>query len=148
VDRKPDGTYENGIEVYYAVTSIDTTSSRDPEEYAALAAKVQQKAPRIGAYLPYSALPAAVWPVRPWRQAGPVTAEGAPPILVVGGTRDPATPYAWAEALAKELPGAGLLTRDGDGHTSFFKGNECIDDKVIDYLVNLKLPPAGTVCAD
>lgn len=146
--RSADGTYDNNLEVYYAVTSIDTASSRDPATIAALAAKMRDKAPRIGAYLPYSALPSALWPVPPWRGAVPVTAAGAPPILVVGGTRDPATPYLWSEALAKQLPGAALLTRDGDGHTSFLRGNACIDEAVTAYLVSGTLPTPGTICDD
>ena len=125
-----------------------TVWNRSPEPVAALAAKVKAKAPRIGAYLPYSALPSALWPVAPWREAVPVTATGAPPILVVGATRDPATPYAWSEALAKQLPGGALLTRDGDGHTSFLRGNACIDEAVVAYLVSGTVPAPGTVCDD
>lgn len=146
--RNGDGTFDNGLEVYYAVTSIDTTTSRDIDSVAALAASVKEKAPRIGAYLPYSILPSALWPAEPWRASGPVTAPGAPPILVVGSTRDPATPYVWSRALSEQLPGGVLLTRDGDGHTAFLHGNDCIDAAVIDYLVNLKPPPAGTLCED
>lgn len=146
--RDGEGKYDDSLEVYYAVTSIDAVSSRDPAAIAALAAKVKEKAPRIGAYLPYSALPSALWPVAPWREAVPVKATGAPPILVVGGTRDPATPYAWSEALAKQLPGGALLTRDGDGHTSFLRGNACIDEAVVAYLVSGTVPDQGTVCDD
>ena len=46
-------------------------------------------------------------------------ATGAPPIVVIGTTRDPATPYAWAQGLARELDSGLLITRDGDGHTGF-----------------------------
>ena len=56
----------------------------------------------------YSSLPCAFWQVPPVEQAHPVTALGAPPILVVGTTHDPATPYVWAQALAEQL-GAGVL---------------------------------------
>lgn len=66
----------------------------------------------------------------------------------MGGTRDPATPYAWSEALAKQLPGGALLTRDGDGHTSFLRGNACIDEAVVAYLVSGTVPDQGTVCDD
>ncbi|MFO0591306.1 MAG: alpha/beta hydrolase [Polyangiaceae bacterium] len=146
--RAPDGTYDNSFEVYYAVTSLDSPSSHKPEALAELLTKVTKKAPRIGAYLPYTALPAEFWPLPSWREAVPVVAKGAPPILVVGATRDPATPYDWAQSLAKQLPGAALLTRDGDGHTSFMHGSECIDKAVTDYLVSGALPDTGTVCTD
>lgn len=146
--RSPDGSFDNSLEVYYAVTSVDSPAPRDPARIAALAADVLDKAPRVGAYLPYSLLPSVYWPVDAWRSASPVRAPGAPPILVVGGTRDPATPYVWSQSLASQLPGASLLTRDGDGHTSFLHGNACIDKAVIDYLVDLRLPEDGTICDD
>ena len=40
---------------------------------------------------------------------------GSPPILVLGTTGDPATPYAWAQSLAGQLPGGVLLTLRGRG---------------------------------
>lgn len=148
LDRRDDGTYSNGLDVYYAVTSVDTSSSRDPEILFAVAEEAKKNAPRIGAYLPNSSMPSLFWPVAPWRKAGPVTAKGAPPILIVGGTNDPATPYSNAVALSKQLPGSVLLTRDAHGHTSFLAGSSCIDDAVSDYLVDLALPEADKVCSD
>lgn len=146
--RAPDGAYDNTLEVYYAVTSIDSPSEHDPKALADLLIKVTEKAPRVGAYLPYTSLPSEIWPVPNWREAAPVNAEGAPPILVVGSTYDPATPYDWAKSLEKQLPGGVLLTREGDGHTSFGRGNACIDDAVIAYLLTGKLPSTGTLCKD
>lgn len=146
--RREDGRYDDVLDVYYAVTSIDTSSSRDPAHIGKLAAEVQEKAPRIGAYLPYSMLPSALWPVEPWRQAGPVSARGVAPVLLVAGTHDPATPYASAVAVQRQLPGSVLLTRDAHGHTSFLAGSECVDEAVTEYLVDLKLPAVGTVCVD
>ena len=63
------------------------------------------------------------------------------PIVVVGTTRDPATPLVWAA-------GAGLparlrrcsSTRDGDGHTGYNSGNDCVDDAVESYLIEGKVP--------
>jgi hypothetical protein len=63
----------------------------------------------------------------------------------VGTTRDPATPYRWAEALSRQLESATLLTRDGDGHTAF-GSSRCIQAAVESFLVELKASPAGTVC--
>jgi hypothetical protein len=77
---------------------------------------------------------------------GPVRAVGAAPILVVGSTHDPATPYPWALALSHELASATLLTRDGDGHTSYGQGNKCIDSAVEGYLLSGTMPQAGTRC--
>ena len=72
-------------------------------------------------------------------------ASGAPPILVVGTTGDPATPYAWAQKLAQELSSGVLLTRTGEGHTAYGK-SPCIDGLVDAYLLTLAVPATGTVC--
>jgi len=73
-------------------------------------------------------------------------AAGAPPIVVIGTTRDPATPYQWAVQLAEQLDSGVLVERDGDGHTAYNSGNECIDTTVEDYLVDGTVPDDGTRC--
>ncbi len=78
---------------------------------------------------------------------GAVRAHGAAPILVVGTTHDPATPYAWAKALAAQLESGVLLTRTGDGHTGYGRGNGCIDAAVDRYLLAGKAPKDGTTCS-
>ncbi|MFE4413594.1 alpha/beta hydrolase [Streptomyces sp. NPDC056821] len=88
----------------------------------------------------------AHWPVGPTQPSHRITAPGTPPILVVGTTRDPATPYAWSQALARQLSSGRLLTRNGDGHTAFLQGSTCVDTAIDRYLLNGQLPPVGTVC--
>ena len=72
--------------------------------------------------------------------------EGAAPILVIGTTRDPATPYAWAVALADQLDSGVLITRDGDGHTAYNAGNECVDAAIEAYLIEGTVPEDGLEC--
>jgi hypothetical protein len=72
---------------------------------------------------------------------------GAPPILVVGTTGDPATPYAWAQALSKELATGVLLTYEGEGHTAYLRSTACIDNAVEAYLIDGKVPADGTRCS-
>jgi len=38
------------------------------------------------------------------------------------------------------------LTYEGDGHTAFLRGGSCIEEAVVDYLVDLVLPAPGTRC--
>ncbi|TIC85074.1 alpha/beta hydrolase [Nocardioides sp. GY 10113] len=71
---------------------------------------------------------------------------GAAPIVVIGTTRDPATPYQEAVALADELESGVLVSRDGDGHTAYNRGNDCIDDAVHGYLVDGVVPEDGLEC--
>jgi hypothetical protein len=75
-----------------------------------------------------------------------VHASGAPPILVVGTTRDPATPLTWARALASQLDSGILVKRDGDGHTGYRSGNSCVDTTVEAYLVSGRVPPGQVDC--
>lgn len=85
------------------------------------------------------------WPV----EGSPLPIPGddrLPPVLVVGGTYDPATPLRWAEILADQLPGSALLTYEGDGHTIVGRGNPCVDGLAGAYLVDLELPSDGSTC--
>jgi pimeloyl-ACP methyl ester carboxylesterase len=146
VERSNDGQYGDTLEVYYGVLSVDAPFPKDPAIYDALTKKLEMETPRLGAYFPFTAYPSGQWPVTSWREPGPIAAEGSAPILVVGATSDPATPYAWGVSLAKQLSSGVLLTREGHGHVSFLRGNTCIDTAVTDYLVDLQVPMAGTVC--
>ena len=75
-----------------------------------------------------------------------ITAAGAAPILVLGTSRDPATPMVWAEALAAQLDSGVLVTRDGDGHTGYNAGNECTSVAVESYLIEGMVPRDGLTC--
>jgi hypothetical protein len=66
--------------------------------------------------------------------------------VVIGTTRDPATPYEEAVALAQQLESGVLVTRDGDGHTGYASGNDCVDNAVEDYLVDGTVPQDGLKC--
>ena len=87
----------------------------------------------------------AFWPVPATSTPHTASAPGLPPVLVISTTGDPATPYQAGVDLAKQLGGV-LLTFKGTQHTVAFQGERCIDDHVADYLVDLKLPPAGATC--
>jgi hypothetical protein len=88
----------------------------------------------------------AVWPAPATRPVGPVAADGAPPILVIGTTADPATPYQWAVNVAHELQHGVLLTRDGVDHVAYFY-SPCVKDDVQAYFVSGVAPPSGTTCS-
>ena len=86
----------------------------------------------------------AHWPLRspPSDYTGDFRAQGADPILVVGNTRDPSTPYSGAVTLTDTLDDASLLTLVGDGHTSYSR-SQCIRDRVDAYLIDRTLPEPG-----
>ncbi len=80
------------------------------------------------------------------RSPAPATSTTTAPILVVGTTFDPATPYRWAVALSRQLGSSTLLTYRGDGHTAYGSGSRCIDRAIDAYLLTGTMPAAGTVC--
>ena len=127
-----------------AVSCVDRPWPRDPTAYVDLAARVVVEAPRFGVPIVLSGLPCATWPAPAAATPHPVRGEGAPPVLVIGTTGDPATPYPWAVALAGQLARGVLLTHVGDGHTVFRVGAPpCITDPVDDYLVTGRAPAAA-----
>ncbi len=113
--------------------------------WRAAAATAARAAPAFGASIMWGSLPCAYWPVRS-SPLPSIRAAGAPPILVIGNKRDPATPYRWAQALAGDLKSGVLLGWDGNGHTAYMMGSSCVDGLVNRYLVDLAVPRNGTVC--
>jgi pimeloyl-ACP methyl ester carboxylesterase len=145
-ERNNDGSYSNLVESNLAINCIDRPAGRKISTYGAKARQFAKKAPDFGAAIEYGSLPCAFWRVPPVEQVHPVHAAGAPPILVIGTTRDPATPYVWAQALARQLKSGVLLTYSGDGHTAYTRHDPCIDAAVKAYVENLTPPKPGTQC--
>jgi pimeloyl-ACP methyl ester carboxylesterase len=146
-ERSTNGTYSNLLESNTAINCIDRPYSRSVGSYARSARAFAKVAPDFGAAIEYGSLPCAFWRMPPVEHVHPVHAAGAPPILVIGTTRDPATPYVWAQALARQLKSGVLLTYNGDGHTAYLRGDPCVEAAVKDYMLNLVTPKAGTRCA-
>jgi hypothetical protein len=144
--RNADGTYDNETDANLAVNCLDRAVPTDIAAYDQLGPSYAQVSPLFGPAFQYSNLACAYWPVKSTGKPGPLTAVGAPPILLIGGTGDPATPYAWAQAVNRQLAGSVLLTRNGNGHTSY-DASQCAHAATDDYLINLTLPAAGTICS-
>jgi pimeloyl-ACP methyl ester carboxylesterase len=143
--RRPDGTYANTIEANTAIDCVDRRYPRSVAAYEVQAVLDAKRAPVFGGPVAWGSLPCAFWPVPPTDAPAVLRAQGSPAILVVGTTGDPATPYSWAVALARELAHGVLLTHEGEGHTAYFDSS-CVRRVVDAYLVSLAVPPAGTVC--
>jgi hypothetical protein len=146
VERHADGSYGNVFEAYPAVTCLDQPWSTDPAVLRQDAAVAAKASPDFGAANLYAAgLICSVWPLRATGHPHAIRAAGSPPILVVGTTGDPATPYVWARSVARQLDHGVLLTRVGDGHTAY-RSSACIRAAVDAYLVDLSVPANGTSC--
>ncbi|WP_131732418.1 alpha/beta hydrolase [Actinomadura formosensis] len=146
VERKPDGTYSNQTDANMAVNCVDKPNPPDLAAYGKYADKAKKVAPRFGAFVVWGGLPCVYWPVQTKQEPKPITAKGAAPIVVIGTTRDPATPYKWAQNLADQLSSGVLLTFNGDGHTAYLQGNPCITKATDDYLITTDPPKDGTTC--
>jgi pimeloyl-ACP methyl ester carboxylesterase len=145
--RNSSGAYDgNLMQVIYAVNCLDRSDSRDLAHYESEASSLSAKAPTWGPFLAWSTVPCGYWPVPANNAPKKITATGSGPIVVVGTTRDPATPYIWAQGLASELENGHLITFNGDGHTAYTRSNSCVDNAVDAYLLAGTVPPAGLRC--
>lgn len=145
--RQPDGSYsDNSAESIYAVNCLDHPGPAAVADIRRTLPDLLAASPLFGAFIAWGVLPCNYWPVSSDATPGPVNAPGAPPILVIGTTNDPATPYQWSVNLAEQLESGVLLTRSGEGHTAYGSGNRCIDKAVETYLVDGEPPEDGTRC--
>lgn len=142
--RNSRGDYDQLLFSFAAIRCLDEA---DPgiEGAKRKAAQDEKKAPVFGKYFgPDFSCP--TWPVAAIPKPERITAPGAPPIVVIGTTRDPATPYEYAVSMAKQLDSGILVTRYGEGHTAYGDNNACIDRAVVRYLADNIMPADGTRC--
>lgn len=146
--RSSDGSYDgNGMQAIYAVNCLDRPADADAEEVddASRLAQFEEVSPTWGRYLAGDGA-CEYWPAQASETIEDYSAVGAEPILVVGTTGDPATPYEWAEGLAQTLDSGVLLSYEGEGHTAYGRSNDCIDAAVDAYLIQGTVPEDGTTC--
>jgi pimeloyl-ACP methyl ester carboxylesterase len=146
VERNKDGSYSNQSEANMAINCVDKPYSHSLASWKDQAARAKKAAPIFGQFVVWGTLPCGYWPVASHEQPRPLHADGAKPIVVVGTTRDPATPYKWAQNLASQLRSGVLLSLDGDGHTAYLQGNPCITSAVDRYLVTGTAPKRNSMC--
>ncbi|MCM6763855.1 alpha/beta hydrolase [Rathayibacter sp. ZW T2_19] len=145
--RDADGGYrDNATEAFLAINCVDYSYTGDTAVMRADAAALEEAAPTIGRYMAYGDILCSEWPAAFEGSRAPIAAEGSAPILVVGTTNDPATPYVWAEALAGQLAEGRLLTYTGEGHTAYNKSNACVNDTVDAYLLEGVVPEEDPQC--
>jgi hypothetical protein len=130
-----------------AINCLDRPAP-DRNALSQLADRISAEAPDFAGPAP-QAVPCDVWPFKAVGQPHELHAVGSAPILVVGTSGDPVTPYKWSQSLARQLSAGRLLTWRGHQHTvSFYRPSRssCIDTAVIAYLVDLTVPEDGKIC--
>ncbi|MFE2725441.1 alpha/beta hydrolase [Kitasatospora sp. NPDC059327] len=146
-ERGSDGSYPNLMFANMAVNCLDLPAPfAGPADVRRAVPDFERTSPRFGRDMAWMALTCTYWPVPATGAAHTVRAAGAAPIVVVGTTRDPATPYAWAQSLAGQLESGRLLTFDGDGHTAYGRHDACVDGAVNGYLLGGAAPEQGKRC--
>jgi pimeloyl-ACP methyl ester carboxylesterase len=144
--RGPDGYYDNSMEANYAIGCLDDPWAIPASEVSANLADFEQASPTFGEVFAWALTNCGGIQVESTEPHRDITAAGAAPIVVIGTTRDPATPYAWAQSLAEQLDSGVLVSRDGDGHTGYTEGNDCVDAAVDDYFLRGAVPEDGLSC--
>ena len=145
--RNADGSYaDNSVEANYSINCLDDPTSVPFAKVPSLFPAFEEASPTFGRIFAWGMTGCRGVEVTSSEEPLDIRGEGAAPILVLGTTRDPATPFKWAEALAEQLESGVLVERDGDGHTAYNSGNECIDTLVEDYLLDGAVPDDGTTC--
>ncbi|MGO1227784.1 alpha/beta hydrolase [Brachybacterium sp. AOP42-C2-15] len=144
-ERSADGTYRtNATFAQAAVNCLDRPEVADEEWVAQEAQRLAEEFPTFGPT--FSGSGCAQWPVPALREPAPIAAEGAGPIVVIGTTGDPATPYQWSQSLAEQLESGVLLTFEGQGHTAYGRSGGCIEEQVDAYLLEGTVPEDGLTC--
>ncbi|WP_328537502.1 alpha/beta hydrolase [Streptomyces sp. NBC_00344] len=147
-ERSSDGKYANLMAANAAVNCLDLPPAfSDPAAVKAALPSFEKASPVFGEGFAWAALNCAYWPAHATGTPHRIIAKGAAPIVVVGTTRDPATPYKWAKSLASQLASGTLLTYDGDGHTAYGRGSDCIDTAINTYLLEGTPPKNGEKCS-
>lgn len=102
--------------------------------------------PDLARAMAWGNAPCSTWFGHSAATPAPVTSTTSAGILIIGTRYDPATPYAWARSLNRQLPTSRLLSYEGDGHTAYGEGSACVQRTVDTYLVSGTLPAAGARC--
>ncbi len=145
--RGADGSYDdNSAEAILAINCLDDPYSITADQVPAQLADFEAASPTFGDVFAWGLVGCHGVQTEATDTDDTIDGAGAAPIVVVGTTRDPATPYQWAVHLADQLQSGVLVSRDGDGHTGYNSGNDCVDEAVEDYLVDGTVPEDGLSC--
>ena len=148
--RNEDGTFNTLFQSIGVISCASGISTPPPDDPAAMLAKIKEQAPRFGADVTIDDLTDEdgddCEQLTGLTDIVPLDYAGAGPIVVVGGTNDPATPIRWAKEMTAELgPNARMVTFTGEGHGQLL-ASVCVTDIEAALLADLTLPDDGTVC--
>jgi len=138
--------YSNQNDISIMITCLDWQENRTVDQMLAEQAIFKNKSSVFGPYLSFAALPCKYWKAKPKLPKLDLSKINTKPILVIGVTQDPATPYKWAQTLSKSFLNADLLTLKGEGHIGHNRGNKCVDSAVDSYFLTGEAPAKSLIC--
>ncbi|MFD3872345.1 alpha/beta hydrolase [Streptomyces sp. NPDC058623] len=146
--RDQEGRYSNIMAANTAINCADSKERHTLEQTKAKLPEFRAASPVFGDFLGWAMLSCTDWPVAGAWDTPDVSAPGSAPILVIGNTGDPATPYEGARKMVERLgEGVGVeLTYKGEGHGAYNSGDPCVQKAVNGYLLDGKVPTANSVC--
>ncbi|WSQ11687.1 alpha/beta hydrolase [Streptomyces sp. NBC_01231] len=147
--RNQNGEYSNLAAANISINCADDRERYTPDYVGQKLPEFRAASTLFGDFLAWGMVSCTDWAVPGAADHPDVSAPGAAPILVVGNTGDPATPYEGARKMVTALgKGVGIeLTYRGQGHGAYDSKNKCVQDAVNGYLLDGKVPAAGTVCS-
>lgn len=145
--RGPHGYTDNSQEAIYAISCLDDPWSIPASQVPSMLPQFEKASPTFGRLFAWANVTCSGQVAKSENPPLTISAAGAPPIIVTGTTRDPATPFAWAQSLAHELASGVLIERHGDGHTAYHQGSTCVDKAIDGYLLRGTVPKNGLNCS-
>jgi pimeloyl-ACP methyl ester carboxylesterase len=150
--RSSDGSYmSNELDSGAIIDCLDWPDTRSVEKTKADAKRFTDAAPVFGPYLAYTNISCKYLtpPTRDnlTRSTNRISSIKTAPVIVIGTTRDPATPYEWSVGLHQIFKNSKLISLDADGHTGQGRGSACVDEAVDAYLLNGKTPKENITCS-
>ncbi|WP_055527044.1 alpha/beta hydrolase [Streptomyces graminilatus] len=147
--RDETGGYSNITPANISINCADQKPRYTVADIEARLPEFRAASPLFGDFLAWSMAGCTDWAVPGAADHPDVHATGSAPILVIGNTGDPATPYEGARKMVDALgKGVGVeLTYKGQGHGAYDSGNRCVRTAVNGYLLTGKVPAAATVCS-
>jgi pimeloyl-ACP methyl ester carboxylesterase len=137
--RQKNGSYPNNeFDSGAVIDCLDVDEPRTVAQIQGDAKSFADQAPLFGPYLAYGGLTCKYFGQSQEVIVAPTKTTN--PIVVIGTTGDPATPYEWAQGLNKLLTNSALVSLTGEGHTGQGQGNACIDDQIDDFYVKGLIP--------
>ncbi|CAB4593310.1 unannotated protein [freshwater metagenome] len=144
--RAEDGSYATLVDAYSIIECASGTYAFEPENPEALLEQLKDEAPWYSRDYEVEDLGASCDNAFGDPTIFEIDVRASLPIVVLGGTNDPATPLRWSEEMVLRLGDkARLAVFNGEGH-SHILASRCVDEIASELFTSLRLPADGTEC--